>query len=47
MLSVFLNLNIELMTALLITITALIIVLGKIFELSFIVDRPVLAITSL
>lgn len=47
MLSAFLNLNIELMTALLITLTALLIVLGKIFEWGFIVNRPALATTAL
>lgn len=47
MLSAFLNLNVELMTAFLITITVLIVVLGRIFEWGFIVNRPVLVSTSL
>ena len=47
MLSAFLNLNVELMVALLITITVLIIVLGRIYSWGFIVDRPVLVSTSL
>ena len=47
MLSAFLNLNVELMVALLITITVLIIVLGKIFGWGFIINRPVLVSTSL
>ena len=47
MLSAFLNLNVELMTSLLITITVLIVVLGRIYDWSFIVERPVLVSTSL